>query len=134
MKMNQKFKLILQFINSKRFIMSTQNPLKNFFIFFSIFSTNNLSSQPCLPNDPLATNPGNLCLEKNIYHKHINNYPMTNGYASQGFYGSAISPNIPGQKIELNQTKDGYFTNLTTSNGNIKIETSTGKVFNFNSN
>ena len=114
--------------------MPTKNLLNYFFIFFSIFSTNKLYSQSCIPNDPLAINPGNLCLEENIYHQHINNYPMTNGYASQGFYGSAISPNIPGQKIELNQIKDGYFTNLTINNGNIKIETSSGKVFNFNSN
>ena len=134
MKMNQRLKLILQFINSKKFIMSNQKFIKSFFIFLSIFSTNKSYSQACLPNDPLAINPGNLCLEEKIYHQHINNYPMRNGYASEGFYGSAISPNIPGQKIEINQANDGYFTNLTNNNGNIKIETSTGKVFNFNSN
>tara|TARA_A100000164_G_C21199206_1_gene448644 strand:+ start:92 stop:436 length:345 start_codon:yes stop_codon:yes gene_type:complete len=114
--------------------MSNQNFIKNFFLFLSIFSMNKSYSQACLPNDPLAINPGNLCLEEKIYHQYINNYPMTNGYASDGFYGSAISPIIPGQKIEINQNSDGYFTNLTNNNGNIKIETSTGKVFNFNSN
>ena len=103
-------------------------------VLLSFISSNKLYGQACYPNDPLAMNPGNLCLEKNVYHQHINNYPMTNGFAKDGYYGSAISPNIPGKKIEINKKNDGFFTNLKINNGNITIKTSTGKVFNFNTN
>ena len=85
-----------------------------------------LKAQGCSPNDPNGSNPGTLCftLPLTIFPSNM----IQTGYAKSGYYGSAVSPKQPGEKL-INQPIQGeFFTSVSAEQGvGIQIKTNSGR-------
>ena len=88
-----------------------------------------INSKPCYPNDPSGVNSESFCLESLIHHQAEPNIFMRQGTISSGYYGPKISPIIPGIKLNINQSQDGYITEIKNLNGTQTIKSSTGKTW-----
>lgn len=94
-------------------------------------------SSPCEPNDPNGDNPGVLCLAFPTHGMSIRSDSFRQGFATDGFYGTAVGPNQPGVKIipnhqprtpiDPNHNKPGFWTTIEAQNNQTKVQTSTGR-------
>ena len=92
---------------------------------------------PCEPNDPDGENPGNLCLTYPTHGLSINSNSFRQGFATDGFYGTAVGPNQPGDKIipnhqprtpmDLNRGRPGFWTSIQAQNEQTRVQTNTGR-------
>ena len=103
--------------------------IKHIFLlsFYSFLFQLSLYSKPCFPNDPNGINSDTLCLESFIIHQAQPNTIMRTGTVTEGYTGAAISPILPGKKLNINQGKDGFITEISNINGIKTIKSSTGK-------
>ena len=98
-----------------------------------------LKARPCLPTDPDGGNPGNLCLIYPTHGMSLNSNSFRQGYASDGYYGTATGPRFPGAPIEADHTprtpmdpqsgKPGYWTRIEASSGQSRVQSSSGKAW-----
>jgi hypothetical protein len=105
-----------------------------------ILQPGSIAASPCQPNDPNGDNPGNLCLPFPTHGMSINSNSFRQGFATDGFYGTALGPNQPGAKIvpthqsrtpiESYLSKPGYWTRIEATNGRTTVQTNTGNQWN----
>ena len=92
-------------------------------LLFSALPPTGANANPCLPNDPDGSNPGNLCLS----------YPPTGigpqffvqGQGQPALYGPPLSPTQPGRVVGHTS---GYWTGIQASNGSTTLQDSQGQV------
>ena len=99
----------------------------------------NTAAKPCEPSDPTGENPGNLCLTYPTHGMTIDSYSFRQGFASEGYYGTALGPNQPGAPIQLNHHRGtpidpnsgrpGYWTQIEASEGRIQVKTDSGRTW-----
>tara|TARA_B100000945_G_C20234108_1_gene526744 strand:- start:128 stop:484 length:357 start_codon:yes stop_codon:yes gene_type:complete len=100
-----------------------------FLISFSPLLQLSLNSEPCFPNDPNGINSDSLCLNNFILHQVKPNTIMRTGTVTEGYTGAAISPILPGTKLNINKGKDGFITEISNVNGKQIIKSSTGRIW-----
>ena len=98
-----------------------------------------LKARPCLPTDPDGENPGNLCLIYPTHGMSLNSNSFRQGFASDGYYGTATGPRFPGAPIEAGHVprtpidpqrgNPGYWTRIEASAGQSRVQTSSGKAW-----
>lgn len=94
-------------------------------------------SAPCPPSDPDGSNPGSLCPPYATYGMTIYPGHLQPGYASEGFYGTALGPNSPGTPLVPGHVRgtpmapgsssNGYWTQIDNANGTSRMQTNTGQ-------
>ena len=101
------------------------------------------TADSCYPNDPNGENPGNLCIPNliNSLQSGINPSSIQQGYASEGYYGPATGPRIPGllvlpghkpgTPIDKRVTTNGYWNSIESSDNGTTIKTNTGREWKF---
>lgn len=105
-------------------------PLKKFLpsiafgtITFGFLFPAHLNAQQCLPNDPLGKNPGTLCFT--FVHSFAPQSAYQTGYATQGYFGRAIDPLMPGVQLITEPLRNEYFTEVRAQSGvGVTIKTS----------
>jgi len=95
------------------------------------------ASPKCPPSDPTGSNPGHLCLVYPTHGMSLESDSFRKGFASEGYYGTPVGPEWPGQLIQPNHTPrtpiektstGGFFwTNIEASNGNSRVRTNSGR-------